>query len=64
MHQEPRRDRLWFGIAILVGPAVVLVIGPAYLQPLPNAAKVVVVIVGALLVAALAIYSRRRARRA
>ena len=58
-----RRDRLWFGIVILVVPAVVLVLGPAYVDPLPTWLKLVVAVVGVLVVGAVAIYSRRRARR-
>jgi hypothetical protein len=67
MHNGPmalrtRRERLWFGLAVSLGPVVALLIGPAYLQPLPMWAKLAIVIAGCALIAALAIYSRRRAR--
>lgn len=63
MDRLSRRDRLWFGIALMVGPAVVLVIGPAYLRPLPIGLKVVLAVVLGCLLAGLVLYSRRRARR-
>jgi uncharacterized membrane protein len=58
------RERLWFGLAVAIGPSVALLIGPAFLRPLPIWAKLVILVVGCGFIATVAIYSRRRARRA
>ena len=58
------RERLWFGLAVFIGVSVATLIGPAYLRPLPMWAKVVIVVAGCLFIASVAVYSRRRARRA
>jgi hypothetical protein len=56
-------DKLWLGIAVFVGIAFAMVIGPAYLRPLPLWEKALITIVGVLSVSTLAIYSRRRSHR-
>jgi hypothetical protein len=57
------RERLWFGLAVSIGVSVAMLIGPAYLRPLPMWAKLVIVVAGCLFIASVAVYSRRRARR-
>lgn len=52
------------GLAVFIGVSVVMLIGPAYLRPLPMWAKLVIVVAGCGFIAAVAVYSRRRARRA
>jgi hypothetical protein len=44
--------------------SIVRLIGPKYIDPLPMWLKVVVAITGAVLIATVAIYSRRRPRQA
>jgi peptidoglycan/LPS O-acetylase OafA/YrhL len=58
------RDRLWLGLAVFIGVSVVMLIGPAYLRPLPMWAKLVILVAGCGFIAAVAVYSRRRARHA
>jgi hypothetical protein len=58
------RDRLWFGLAIFLGVSVASLIGPAYIDPLPSWLKVLLAVAGGLTIGALAVYARRRARRA
>jgi Flp pilus assembly protein TadB len=57
------RDRLWLGLAIFIGVAVALIIGPAYIHPLPLWLKVLIAVACGLTIASLAVYSRRRVRR-
>ena len=56
------RDRLTLAVAVPVAVVVALWVGPAYLQPLPIWVKVVLAAAGCCVIAAVAIYSRRRAR--
>jgi hypothetical protein len=56
-------DRLWLGLAVFVGIAFAMVIGPAYLRPLPLWEKALITVVGVLSVSTLAIYNWRRSRR-
>jgi hypothetical protein len=58
------RERLWFGLAVFIGVSVAMLIGPAYLRPLPMWAKLVIVVAGCLFIASVAVYTRRRASRA
>jgi hypothetical protein len=55
---------LWLSLAIFIGVSVAMLIGPAYLRPLPMWAKLVIVVAGCGFIATVAVYSRRRARRA
>lgn len=59
-----RRDAglVAFVLAIWAGILTVYV-GPTYLAPLPMWAKVVLALAGCLIIATIAIYSRRRRRR-
>lgn len=57
------RDRLQLGVAVFIGIAVALLIGPTYLRPLPMWSKLLLIVVGCAFIATVAIYSRRRARR-
>jgi hypothetical protein len=58
------RERLGFGLAIFIGVSVAMLVGPTYLRPLPIWAKLVLVVAGCGFIATVAVYSRRRARRA
>jgi peptidoglycan/LPS O-acetylase OafA/YrhL len=59
-----RRDAALVGLVLAVWTSVLtLYVGPTYLQPLPIWAKVVIAIALCLLIATVAVYSRRRARR-
>jgi hypothetical protein len=60
-----RRDRvLAFGLAVPLSTALVTyVIGPTYLRPLPIWLKLVIAVACCGLIATIAVYSRRRARR-
>jgi len=57
------RDRVWLGLAIFIGVAVALMIGPAYIDPLPVWLKALIAVACGLTIASLVVYSRRRARR-
>jgi type III secretory pathway component EscS len=57
------RDTLQLGVAVFIGIAVALLIGPTYLRPLPMWVKLLLIVVGCAFIATVAIYSRRRARR-
>jgi hypothetical protein len=60
-----RRGRLWFGLTLAFSTSlVVFVIGPTYLRPLPMWAQLLVLVAGCGFIASVAVYSRRRARRA
>jgi 4-amino-4-deoxy-L-arabinose transferase-like glycosyltransferase len=59
------RGRLWFGLTVSFSASlVVFVIGPTYLRPLPMWAQLAIVVAGCGFIATVALYSRRRARRA
>jgi hypothetical protein len=58
------RGRLWFGFSVFIGVSVAMLIGPAYLRPLPMWAQLLIAIAGCAFIATVAVYSRRRARRA
>jgi hypothetical protein len=58
------RGRFWFGLTVGASVSIVRLIGPKYIDPLPMWLKVVVAITGAVLIATVAIYSRRRPRQA
>jgi hypothetical protein len=58
------RDRLVLGLAIFIGVSVARFIGPAFVDPLPTWLKVAIAVAGGVSVASLALYSRRRVRRA
>jgi hypothetical protein len=60
-HTRTWREGLWFGLAVAIGTSVAMLIGPAYLAPLPISLKVVIVVAGCAFIAAAAAYSRRRA---
>jgi hypothetical protein len=57
-----RRDSLWFILAVPIGVAVALFVGPTYLESLPIWLKLVMAGAGCCVIAAIAVYSRRRAR--
>jgi len=59
------RERLVIVVAAPIGSALVaLWVGPAYLKPLPTWLQVVIALACLCFIATVAIYSRRRARRA
>ncbi len=58
-----RSTRDGFGLAVFLGTLVALVVGPTYLKPLPVWMKLVLAVAGCCVIAAIAVYSRRRARR-
>jgi hypothetical protein len=61
MHAMRRRDWVLPSLVSSVSSAlVVVVIGPNYLQPLPIRTKITVALAGAILLAALVVYSRWR----
>jgi len=64
MDMRTWRGRRWLGLAIFVSVAFVMLIGPTYLRPLPMWAKLVLIVAGCCFIATVAIYGRRRARRA
>jgi hypothetical protein len=61
-----KRDRvLAFGLVVpLSASLMTFVVGPTYLEPLPTWLKLVIAGACACVIAALAVFSRRRARRA
>jgi hypothetical protein len=56
------RESLWFGLAVAIGTSVAMLVGPAYMAPLPMSLKLVILVAGCAFIAAAAVYSRRRAR--
>jgi hypothetical protein len=50
-------------VAIFIGVSVAVLIGPAYIDPLPTWLKVSIGVACGFTVASLGVYSRRRARR-
>ncbi len=64
MKSKSRRDRVLVGVVVSVsGVLVASVIGPMYLRPLPTWLKLVIVVAGSAMIATIAVYGRRRARR-
>lgn len=61
-----RRDAvLLFGLAVPLSAAIMtFIVGPRYLEPLPMWFKLIMAAVGCCFIGAVAIYGRRRARRA
>ncbi len=66
MRTMSKRDTvLLFGLALPLSVSLVtFVVGPTYLRPLPTGLKLVIAGACGCVIAALAVYSRRRARRA
>jgi hypothetical protein len=64
MARMSRRDVvLVFGLVVPLSAALMtFVVGPRYLEPLPMWSKLVIAAGGACAIAAIAIFSRRRAR--
>ncbi|HVS50604.1 MAG TPA: hypothetical protein VHJ99_17110 [Candidatus Dormibacteraeota bacterium] len=56
------RDKVVFVFAVILGFAAVRLLGDIYLRPLPIWSKLVIAAAGVCVIAAIAIYSRRRAR--
>jgi hypothetical protein len=59
-----RRASVWVAISVAFSVALVdVVIGPYVLKPLPLWVQLLIVVLGAFAIAAIAVYSRRRAAR-
>ena len=59
-----RRDAVLTAVALAISSGVItLYVGPTYLRPLPLWGQVVLAVACGLIVATIAIYSRRRSRR-
>jgi hypothetical protein len=58
------QGRLWFGVTVAFSTSLVMLIGPTYIDPLPMWLKGLIAVACVFLIATVAVYSRRRARRA
>lgn len=58
-----RRDTVLVALVVPVSAAVLNLVGPRYLQPLPMWTKLIVLTACACLIGTIAIYGRSRARR-
>jgi ABC-type antimicrobial peptide transport system permease subunit len=55
-------DWLKVGVGVFIAVFFALVIGPAYIRPLPTWLQLAIAIAGGCIIGALALYARRRAR--